>query len=273
MIKKRTKRKIISYIVTFVLMLCIMCSSMIVVGKYSMFSKHGVFRAYERVGFFDGLSSELQIEAYQLGIPYGIEKKCLKDVFQRKYIMRDLMDTLSAELEGETTVIKTDFLRSDIKSNVTRQMGKLTQKQEESLNKYIVEVEKMYQKKMVVPGLEYIAKMINIATKLLLIVVPICVLLAILCMFYLISTRSQVYRGMRYITYAVLGAGITLLTVFAAFISDGFIYRFNISDVFMRRFYTYYIGHEFLMQVFTGIGFLILGCIMIYMIKRKKYNQ
>lgn len=183
------------------------------------------------------------------------------------------MDTLSAELEGETTVIKTDFLRSDIKSNVTRQMGKLTQKQEESLNKYIVEVEKMYQKKMVVPGLEYIAKMINIATKLLLIVVPICVLLAILCMFYLISTRSQVYRGMRYITYAVLGAGITLLTVFAAFISDGFIYRFNISDVFMRRFYTYYIGHEFLMQVFTGIGFLILGCIMIYMIKRKKYNQ
>ena len=96
------------------------------------------------------------------------------------------------------------------------------------------------------------------------------VLIAIVCIFYLIASRRYVYHGIRYVAYSVIGAGITLLTVFAAAISDGSIYRFNISDVYMRKFFTYWIGHEMLMQVFAGIGFLIAGALLIYMVIRQK---
>lgn len=270
MAKKRIIRKISRYIVTFILMLCIMCISIISMGKYSMFSKRAVFHAYDRVGLFTEVCTEMKTEAYRMGIPFGIEKKELNSVFVRKNIMQDLMDTLSADIKGEKTAINSSYIRSKIKKNVEKNRGELTSAQEESLEKYITEVERMYQKKVVIPGSEYIAKMINLVTKLFLIVVPICVFIAILCMLYLIASRSLTYRGMRYIAYAVLGAGVSLLTIFAAFISNGFIYKFNISDAYMRRFFTYYIGHEFLMQVFVGIGLMVLGAFMVFYIARKK---
>jgi uncharacterized membrane protein YidH (DUF202 family) len=78
---------------------------------------------------------------------------------------------------------------------------------------------------------------------------------------------------MRYIAYSVLGAGATLLTVFSALISNGFIYKFNISDTYMRRFFTYYIGHEFLMLVFVGIGLIVMGVLLVLIISRKKYKR
>lgn len=271
--KKRTIRKIFRYIVTFILMLCIMCISVISMGKYSMFSKRAVFHAYDKVGLFTEICTEMKTEAYRIGIPYGIEKKDVNSVFVRKNIMQDLMDTLSADIKSEKTAVNTSYIRDKIKKNVKKNHGKLTSAEEESLNQYITEVEKMYQKKVAIPGSEYIAKLINLSTKLFLIVVPVCVFIAILCGLYLIASRSLTYRGMRYIAYAVLGAGISLLTIFAALISNGFIYKFNMSNAYMRRFFTYYIGHEFLMQVFVGIGLMVFGVLMVCVIAKMKHKM
>ena len=128
----------------------------------------------------------------------------------------------------------------------------------------------MYHKKVYIPGVDTMARVINATDKVALICIPLMVLIAIVCIFYLIASRRYVYHGIRYVAYSVIGAGITLLTVFAAAISDGSIYRFNISDVYMRKFFTYWIGHEMLMQVFAGIGFLIAGALLIYMVIRQK---
>lgn len=250
-----------------------MCISVISMGKYSMFSKRAVFHAYDKVGLFTEICTEMKTEAYRIGIPYGIEKKDVNSVFVRKNIMQDLMDTLSADIKSEKTAVNTSYIRDKIKKNVKKNHGKLTSAEEESLNQYITEVEKMYQKKVAIPGSEYIAKLINLSTKLFLIVVPVCVFIAILCGLYLIASRSLTYRGMRYIAYAVLGAGISLLTIFAALISNGFIYKFNMSNAYMRRFFTYYIGHEFLMQVFVGIGLMVFGVLMVCVIAKMKHKM
>lgn len=268
------RRRIISYILTFILMLCIMGISLIGMGKYSMFSERAVFHAYDKVGLFTKICSELKEEAYNIGIPYGIESNDLNGVFIRKNAMRDLMATLSADINEEKAVINTSYIKTKITRNIKEQYkGKLTDEQQKSLDEYINKVEKMYQKKMVIPCSEYIAKMINIFTKLFLIGIPVCVLIAILCMFYLVASRSKTYRGMRYIVYGVLGAGVTLLTLFAALISSGFIYKFNISDAYMRRFFTYYLGHEFLMQVIMGIILMVIGVILVFIISRKKFRN
>lgn len=131
----------------------------------------------------------------------------------------------------------------------------------------------MYQKKILIPGIDSIVKMISVSDKVVIIGIPILLLIAILCMFYLISSRRYAYHGMRYVAYGFLGAGITLVTVFAGFISDKSIYRMNISDVYMRKFYTFWIGHEMLMQVFAGIAFLLAGAVVIYLVIRQKFRM
>lgn len=270
--KKRTKQMIISYILAFVLMLSLMCVSLLSLGKYSMMSVHGVIHTCERIEYFEGISKEIGQEAYYLGIPYGIQKKDLKGVFSKKQIKKDMTDVVTAQIEGEKPIIKTDDIRKAIIGNVEKQNGTLNEEQTKSLQKYITEVEKLYQKNMIIPTSSYIAKAINIFTKIAWIGIPLSILVAIMCIFFLVSTRKYAYHGLRFVAYGILGAGITLVTVFAAMISDGFIYRFNISDVYMRKFFTFFMGHEMLMQIFAGIGMLLTGAVVIYMVFRQKFR-
>lgn len=267
---RQRKREISSFIMAFILMLSIMCISLLGFGKYSMFSMHGVIHTCDRIEYYDGLRKEMKQQAYYMGIPYGIKKKYLDGVFTNKQIRSDMYDVLSAQVQGESYTVKTEQIKAKITENVEEKLGKLTDQENESLQQYMNEVEKMYQEKMIIPGSEYIADMINLNTRIALIGIPVFVLIAIVCIFLMISIRKYWHHGLRYVVYGVLGAGITLLTVFSAFISNGFIYKFNISDPYMRKFYTFFIGHEMLMQVFVGIGLLLAGFIMIYIVFRQK---
>ena len=267
---RRKLRTAVRYIITFVLMICMMCSLSLGVAKYSMLSTRAVLHTCDRVEYYDGLATELEHESYRLGIPYGISKKMVKGVFDKKELRRNIEKVIESGKKDQTPSIDTYNIRQNIQKNVEKEKGKLSKKQKESLDTYILQVENMYHKKVYIPGVDTIARVINATDKVALICIPLMVLIAIVCIFYLIASRRYVYHGIRYIAYSVIGAGITLLTVFAAAISDGSIYRFNISDVYMRKFFTYWIGHEMLMQVFAGIGFLIVGALLIYMVIRQK---
>lgn len=270
--KKRTTRVIARYIITFVLMLCLMGISLLGYGKYSMLSVHGVVHACERVKYFEDICSEMKTEAYYLGIPYGISKKNLSGVFQPKEVARDIEAIVASMKDGNTPRIDTYNIRKKIEEKVEGKNNKLNQEQKKSLDAYISQVEKMYQKKIYIPGIGYIIKMINVTNKVAIIGIPILLLIAIICIFYLISSRRYLYHGLRYVAYGFIGAGITLVTVFAGFISDKSIYRMNISDVYMRKFFTFWIGHEMLMQVFAGIAFLLVGAVVIYLVIRQKFR-
>ncbi len=268
--RRRTRITIISCILSFILMLSLLCGSILIFGKYSMLSMHGITYTCDRITYFEDASEEISLKAYQMGIPYGIKKKCLKDVFTAKTVRQDVLAMMEAQISGEKYVVKADEIREKITANVVDEYGQLKESEQESLDQYMVSVINLYQKKIEIPGATYIAKMVNIASKAAMIGIPICVLLIILCTFCLISMRRHYYRGLRYVAYGTLGAGFTLTTVFAASISNGFIYKFNISNAYMRKFFTFFIGHEMLIQVFSGIGMIIAGGVLIYMVFRQK---
>ena len=82
------------------------------------------------MGLFTKICSELKEEAYNIGIPYGIESNDLNGVFIRKNAMRDLMATLSADINEEKAVINTSYIKTKITRNIKKQYkGKLTDEQ------------------------------------------------------------------------------------------------------------------------------------------------
>lgn len=267
---KHTTRIIVRYVITFVLMVCLIGISLLAYGKYSMLSVHGVVNSCERVKYFEDICEEMETEAYHLGIPYGITKKEIKGIFVEKDIRRDVTNTIATMKNENTPRIDTYDLRKRIEEKIETKEGKLNEQQKESLNNYIFQVESMYQEKIYIPGIDFIVQLIRITDKIILIAIPLLLLIAIICIFYLISSRRYVYHGLRSIAYSFIGAGITLVTVFAGLISDRSIYRFNISDVYMRKFFTFWIGHEFLMQVFAGIMLLMVGALFVYLVIRQK---
>lgn len=269
---KRTARIIARYIITFVLMLSLIGISILGYGKYSMLSVRSVVHACERVDYFEDICAEMKTEAYYMGIPYGISKKELSGVFKEKEVAKDITNVVASKKKGNIPRVDCYKIREKIEENVEKKNGKLTDAQKKSLDAYISQVEKMYQEKLYIPGIDYMISMINVTDKIAIIGIPILVLTAIICMFYLISSRRYAYHGLRYVAYSFIGAGITLVTVFAGLISDKSIYRMNISDVYMRKFFTFWIGHEMLMQVFAGILLLLAGAVVIYLVIRQKFR-
>lgn len=273
-IKKRAKVDIKSYVLSFVLMLALMGISIFALGKYSMLSNHGIIHTCDRISYYEGVREEMKEQAHYMGLPYGLTKANIKGIFTNKKIRKDMISVLEAQMNGEDRHINTDKIRSKIIANTEKQLQReLTDEESVSLDAYIKSIESMYVRKMVIPGSKYLVNVSNIWTKIIMIGIPACVLISVLCIFFLISMRKYMYHGLRYVVYGVLGAGVTLLTAFSAMISNGFIYKVNISDVYMRKFYTFLLGHEMLMQVFAGIGLLLTGAILIYVIYRQKANM
>ncbi|MCI8956108.1 MAG: hypothetical protein HFG29_03840 [Eubacterium sp.] len=267
---KQSTRAVIRYFITFVLMVSLVGISLMAYGKYSMLSVHGVINSCERVKYFKDICGEMETEAYYLGIPFGITKKEIKGVFEEKEIRQDVTNIIVSMKNGNKPRIDTYELRKRMEEKITAKEGLLNAKQKESLSAYISQVENMYQKKVYIPGTDSIVNMITIADRIVLIGIPLLLFIIIISIFYLISSRRYVHHGLRSVAYSFIGAGITLVTVFAGMISDRSIYRFNISDVYMRKFFTFWIGHEMLMQVFAGIMLLMTGALLVYLVIRQK---
>ena len=268
-----TPRVILRYLLTFVLMLSIMGISIMAFGKYSMLSEHGIIHTCDRISYFEDICEEMGEQAYYMGLPYGLNKKSVKGIFSESQVRNDVIRVVKSQIKGHRPVIDSVDISDRIKSNVIKQKGKLNSVQLKSLDSYISKVQKMYQEKLFIPGMEHIANAVIISDKIVILGIPILIIIAILCIFYLISSRRTAYRGIRYVSYGFLGAGVTLLTIFSAMISDGFIYKFNISDVYMRKFFTFWIGHEMLMQVFAGIGLTFVGMVIVYLVIRQKARE
>lgn len=268
----RTGRTVRSLILSFILMLTLMCLSFMAMGKYSMLSVRSVMHSCDRIEYYEDINTEMTTLAYEKGIPFGIKKKHVKNAFDDDQIKKDMQAVFTAQVNGEEYLVDAEYIRKNITEKVVEDYGTLSAQQQESLDAYLVEISNMYKDKMVISGSKYFAPIVALWTKVITVGIPVCILIASICIFVLISTRSRIYKGLRYVAYSVLGAGVTLTTIFSASISNGFIYKFNISDVYMRKFYTYWIGHEMLMQVFVGIGMLLTGGVLIYINYRQKFK-
>jgi hypothetical protein len=313
--RRKLKKDIICYFLSFGLMLSLITLSLSALGYYSLLSVHGVTHTAERVDYYDYLKSEMMQQAYDMAIPYGVDEIVtvynnkkdatktevttseetlaeettqikqvtksnveiegivfLDEVFSVDKIQSDVENNLKAKVYGKEFTIKTDEMEKKLLETVQKSKKDLTDEEKESLNAYSAQVMEVYKSKIPLPTLPIIVKGINVFSKIIWFTIPISILVGLLCIFAIMSMRTETYRGLRFVAYGVLGAGITLTTVCAAMISNGSIYRLNISNAYMRRFFTYLLGHEMLMQVFAGVVMLVCGGIMVYAIARIKFR-
>lgn len=308
--RHKLKKDIKCYILSFILMLSLISLSLVSLGTYSMMSVHGVLNAANRVDYYDYLKSDMMQQAYDMAIPFGIdqilkksevkekesettgaeeestEKKLvtksnveiedgiifMEEVFSVEKIENDVKAVLKAKLDGKDYEVDTKQMEDKILELVKKESKSLSAEEEQSIQAYSEQLMEVYKSKVVLPSLPIIVWGIQFFQKIIWFVVPISLFVSLLCIFLIMSMRTETYRGLRFVAYGTLGAGATLATVFAAMISDGSIYRMNISSAYTRRFFTFLIGHEMLMQVFAGILMLLSGAIMVFTIARMKFR-
>ena len=269
--KHRVRQIIINYLLSFILMLSIVVIVIGGIGKYSFASERAVVHAGEKTHYYYNLKKEIEQNAIDIGIPYGIDKDCIKNVFQESKIKSDVIKTFSEAVENNKAVIDTWEIEKRIRDNVEKREGKLNSEQTDSLNSYIRKVQDLYLQKLHYPTEKVMVQLIKATNKLIWIVIPLAVVLGIFCAFYLIVSRHYAYHGIRYVVYGMMGAGALITVGSSAIISNGEVYNYNVTDSFLKEFYVYYVGHPLLMYVIFGIGVLVFALLGIFLVYRQKY--
>lgn len=269
--KHKVRQTIIHYLLSFVLMLCIVVAVVAGVGKLSCLSERSVQHAATKTHYYYELKNEMEQLAMDAAVPYGINKADLRRVFQDNEVQSDVDKVFSERLNNQKEIIDVSNIEKRIRTNVEKREGKLTSSQTKSLNSYIKKMQKMYMEKLHYPTEKIMVDSINNTNKLAWIAIPLSIVLGFFVMFYLVVSRHYAYHGIRYVVYGFIGAG-TLITVgFAAIISNGSIYNYNLTASYVKNFYVYYIGHPLLISVIFGISTLVLGFIGIFIVYRQKY--
>ena len=269
--KHRIRQTIIYYILSFILMLSIATVVVLAVGKVSFSSERAIEHASVKTHYYYDLKNEMEQKAMDMSAPFGIPRSSPKGVFVEDEVKNDVIKILSEKVDNQKEIVDMANIERRIKTNVENKMGKLNAKQNKSLDAYIKKIEDVYMTKLHYPTEDIMVKIINKSTQFAWIAIPLAVIIGFFCAFYLVVSRHYAYHGLRYVVYGVMAAG-TLITIgFAAIIANGSIYHYNITDAFMKKFYSYWFGHLFLMYVIFGIGIFVFGLIGIFLVYRQKY--
>lgn len=268
--KHKVRQTIKNCILSFLLMLSIITVAVLIMGKYSMLSERAIIHDGERVQYYSNLTNEIKEHAQYIGEPYGVTMKMANKFFKATEVKRALEGVLHQEVKGAKYTIKTDQIKKRIVDTINDAEPDLKKDQKKQVEAYADKVCAYYKTKIFIPYQKLLAPIINLTDTIALVGVPLGILLAVVLSVYLIASRRLPYHGIRYAAYGILGAGVTLLVVFSAFISEGSIYRFNVSHEYRRRIYTFFIGHEMLMLIFAGIFILIIGGVMMVLAYRNK---
>lgn len=273
-LKHFTKENIISYVLSFFLALSIIGLSVLLLGRYTVFSNHGIIHATDRINYYSGLCEEMEKMAYEMGMLYGISEEELDNVFTPEKIRTDIYKVVQAKIDDKEYNIDTvpigESLIRNIKEVRVQAGEEWTDENQEALVTYIDNVAQMYKEKIVIPGLDYMVKGVHMFGKVMKIGIPVCVLVAIICCICLVVLREYFHQGLRQIIYGIFGAAFSLMIFFAAIIAEGSIYRINVSAEYLRKFFTYYAGYAMLMQIITGTFIAAAGAILVYIVFRSK---
>ena len=270
--KHKVRQTIIHYVLSFIVMICITVAVVSGVTKISFLSESSVQHAANKTHYYYKLKNEIEQKSMDMAVPFGIHKADLRGVFQDAEVKTDVEKVFSERLKGQKEIIDVGDIERRIRANVEKREGKLNASQTKSLNTYIKKVQKMYMEKLHYPTEKLMVDAINKTNNLAWIAIPLSVVVAFFCIFYLIVSRHYAYHGIRYVVYGVMGAGLLITVGFAAIISNGSIYNYNVTNAYLKAYYVYYVGHPFLVCVIFGISTLVLGLIGIFVVYRQKYR-
>ena len=269
--KHRVRQAIINYLLSFIFMLSIIVIVAGGVSKWTFASKRAVLHAADKTHYYYNLKNEIEQKAIDIGKPFGVDKECINGVFINDEVKEDVIKTLDERLNNEKEIIDIADIDRRIKTNVEKRDGKLNQDQINSLNVYVKKIQEMYMEKIHFPTEKWMVTIINESTALAWYAIPLAIVIGFTSAFYLIVSRHYAYHGLRFVIYGLLGAGILLTVGFAAMVSNGSIYSFNLTNSFLKDYYGYYIGHFMLMGVIFGVSLIVLSLIGVFLVYRQKY--
>jgi hypothetical protein len=260
-------RVIVSYVLSFVLSLVILCGAALVAVEIGFFNQN-IFISLVGRDYYGAVHEELvkSIRAYT--IPTGIDVAVVEDVFSIEDVMSDLNGCMYSMFEGSEYTPDLTRMDDKLKSNMKASFeGLELENQDAVMDAFVEDVNSIYVAGIKMPVLKYIvsAKTVYnryLAPALILLLGVASVISTVLVMLY-----HRRYKGLRYVAYSFLAAAVMCFCVPFAILVSG-VYKnllftpthfYNLMISYIRNGIVAFIGVAAFLAVFAVLLALFIG--------------
>lgn len=269
-------RKFICTTLTFLLSLCIVGLTVLIVIKYSCFSKGPFYNNLTSNDYYSSVQSLIYENTEALTLPTGLSLDVLHDVIDIYSIHKDVNGYIDAAFAGDKYIADTSTISYKLEQNIRAYLSKEqitpTEEQEQNITSYIDSITDEYTKGVQMPLINYYIQVKNLYNKIFIIGLIALFLLIAIMTFSIIKMNHWLHRGIRYLAYSTLSSAL-MVTIFPAVIlTSGFYKKINLSPEYFYNFAMSYITSLFKSLIYSGISLAILSVIFIILIQILKEN-
>lgn len=210
--KKRLAKKVISYILSFILSLCITGLLLLVGVKAGVFNSSVFISQLNKTNYYYELSDTLYENAADLLRPTGLPEEVLAGVIDEDKMYIDAKNSIEAAFQGRDYTADTSYIAEAFKSNINNYIEKnnleSNSETEEGISKLTEQITDEYNSLIEFPFVEYYIEYQSAYNGIFLYGIGIMAVLILIICIALVAMQHWAHRGVRYISYGVLASAI-----------------------------------------------------------------
>ncbi|MBR0232194.1 MAG: hypothetical protein IJQ53_08225 [Clostridia bacterium] len=268
-------RKVVAYLLSFVLSLFLLLATVCAVAFMNALSERHIINTLGDE-YYEGVLNTVVAAAEDITMPTGIDISVVKGVFELENVKRDVNGYISAAFSGKEYVPDNEDADNRLYINVSEFLDShdvtLVADKKETIRAYIEEVNSEYAQYTKLPGLgivsKYRAKYLKIALIAFIVLAGASVIIGAV----IIKMYRHPHRGMRFIAYALGGTALMSLVAPLVLLISGKYKGLNLTPEHFYRFAIRYIDSVLYSFIAAAAIWLALtaGCVTAIHFMRKK---
>lgn len=268
-------RKVIAYLLSFILSLLLLLSTLCLVAYFRVMSERHIINTLGDE-YYEGVLKTAVASAEDITMPTGIDVSVIDGVFDIDGVKRDVNGYISAAFAGETYTPDTEASDNRLYKNVSEFLDShdvtLVNEKKETIDAYIKEINAEYALHTKLPGLGIISKYRTKYLKIVTIAFFVLLGLSVIITAIIIRMYRHPHRGMRFIAYATGGTALMALAAPLYLLIGGRYKGLNLSPEHFYNFAIRLITRLLVSCVIAAVIWLLITAALAFAIQmmRKK---
>ncbi len=209
-------KKVISYILSFILVLMLLSLCLLAILKSTILNEEYLISKLEEANYYERMNGEIIEQFKNYTIQSGLSDDVLESLFTEDKLKQDINNVINSIYTGEALEISTSEIRENLKENILAEVekeGKTVDFEDEAMVEYLKAIESAYESQVSYStstinsiGSTF-EKIISLAKTAQTILVTVIVVVAIL----LIAINIKVIFGLNYIAISGMASGLFIL--------------------------------------------------------------
>lgn len=268
----------ISYILAFILTICLTLATVLVVIRYGCFNEDSLLKNMSSNSYYDDVYEDMMGDLKSMTIPTGLPDSVYENAITRTAVHNDINGKVKAQFAGEAYTSKSEEIKSALNANIAQYLKDtdytLTDEEERSITSYVNAVLVDYENYISMPFIDILVKAKNMFDKVFLIAVIALLVMSAIAVYVELQLHKWLHRALRYLSYTALGCAVMLISVPGYFYLAQIHYRLNLKPESFYNLATTYIDNILKLFLYFGLLWIVVAILVIIAtVFTKKYYK